>query len=62
MKDSSVQLLTDFIIFKLAKKEKNESWDCLGFDVNEFNSELNGKQIELQSNFIKNAAEADKEN
>jgi len=54
--------LTDFIIFKLAKKEKNESWDCLGFDVNEFNSELNGKQIELQSNFIKNAAEADKEN
>lgn len=31
-KDSSVQLLVDFIVFKL-KKKSNKTWDDLGYDI-----------------------------
>ena len=62
VKDSTVQLLTDFIIFKLQKKEKNESWDSLGFDVKEFTKEIGGKSIEMKSNHFKNETAENKEN
>ena len=59
---STVQLLTDFIIFKLQKKEKNESWDSLGFDVKEFTKEIGGKTLEIKSNYFKFETAEDKEN
>lgn len=34
--DSSVQLLVDFIVFKLKKASAKKTWDQLGYDIPDF--------------------------
>lgn len=63
-KESSVQLLVDYIIFKL-KKKSNKNWDDLGYDIQEFH--VPESHHYMRSNYLKQESakvgeEADKEN
>ena len=49
-KESTVQLLVDYIVFKL-KKEKNKSWDDLGYSIEDFNIPASTQY--MRSNFLK---------
>ena len=51
-KESSVQLLVDFIVFKLKKKDVKKSWDDLGYDIQEFHIPESTTQY-MRSNFLK---------
>ena len=57
VKDSHVQLLTDYVVFKLRKAESmddidtEETWSQLGYDVKSFTTPE--KIVSLQSNFLK---------
>lgn len=57
MKDSKVQILTDYIVFTLKKAESmddidsEETWSQLGYDVNKFTTPA--QMVSLKSNFLK---------
>lgn len=61
-KESSVQLLVNYIIFKLQKADKKKSWDQLGYDIQDFN--IPEDKHYMRSNFLKqkSAEVGDKEN
>lgn len=51
--ESSVQLLVDFIIFKLKKDEKHKkTWDDLGYDIKEFHIPESSNSY-MRSNFLR---------
>ena len=45
-----MQLLVDYIVFKL-KKEKNKTWDDLGYSIEDFNIPVS--TCYMRSNFLK---------
>jgi len=48
-----VQLLVDYIVFKLKKDESNKkTWDDLGYDIKEFNIPESSNSY-MRSNFLK---------
>ena len=54
--ESSVQLLVDFIIFRIKKCDKvkanaSKTWDDVGYDIQNFN--LPESQFYMRSNFLK---------
>ena len=49
--DSSVQLLVDFIVFKLKKASAKKTWDQLGYDIQDF--QIPENQLWMRSNFLK---------
>ena len=54
-KDSSIQLLVDYIIFKLKKdpsEGKTGTWDDVGYDIQNFNIPDNRASY-MRSNFLK---------
>ena len=52
-KESSVQLLVDYIIFKLKKDEDNKkTWDDLGYDIAEFHVPESSNSY-MRSNYLK---------
>ena len=74
--ESSVQLLVDYIIFKLKKEDKKKTWDSVGYDIQEFNIPETGYmrsnhlkqktaevgQVEDKENVSRNQTEAQTEN
>lgn len=51
--ESSVQLLVDFIVFKLKKDEKHKkTWDDLGYDIKEFHIPESSNSY-MRSNFLR---------
>lgn len=46
---SSVELLVDFIAVKLKKREKEHSWDQVGYDIKDFTMPRRGQ---VKSNFL----------
>ena len=63
-KESQVQLLVDYVVFKL-KKRSNKNWDDLGYDIQDFH--VPESHLYMRSNFLKQATakvgeEQDKEN
>ena len=68
---SSVELLIDFVAVKLRKRDKEITWDSLGYDIKEFTIP---KRAQMKTNFlsypiqpieetkVEESAAADKEN
>lgn len=52
--DSSVQLLVDFIVFKLKKASGKKTWDELGYDIKEF--QIPENHLYMRSNYLKQAS------
>jgi len=65
--ESSIQLLVDFIVFKLKKEKTAKKWDSLGMDIKDF--QVPDDKCYMRSNFLKQKSaqvgeteEDDKEN